>query len=60
MLDQLKPGTGAIPTFNNATDSGGPGYKFIKINVQGQANNGIHFKVFVHGNLTKSESNLLN
>lgn len=64
MLDQSMPiGTGAFPSFDNSTtgDAGGPGYKFIKIKVQGQPNNGIHFKVLVFGNLTiDSESSSSN
>lgn len=57
VFDQLPLGTGAIPTFNNASsDNGGPGHKFIKIDVQGQLGYGMHFQVLVFGNLTKSEN----
>lgn len=47
-----------MPSFSNSTESGGPGNKFIKINVQGQKHNGIHFKVMVYGAIrSRSESN---
>lgn len=63
VFDQLTPGLGAFPSFRNTSDSGGPGYKFMKINVQGQLGHGMHFKVFVYGTIPKSseisESNKL-
>jgi Transcription activator MBF2 len=59
VLDQLASGTGAFPSFNNnITESGGPGHKFVKIDVQGRLHYGMHFKVFVYGTMPiKSESN---
>lgn len=49
----MKNGTGAIPT----EQSGGPGHKFLKIDVQGKYGYGIHFRVLVFGKIqTKAES----
>jgi Transcription activator MBF2 len=52
VLDQLKPGTGAVPTYN----SGGVGENFVKINVAGKYGHGIHFKVIIWGKLPASEN----
>lgn len=51
VLDQMKYGTGAMPSYN----SGGYGEKFVFINVQGQHGHGIHFRIVVRGNLKKAE-----
>lgn len=50
----MEPGTGALPSFN----SGGPGKRFIFINVQGQYGYGIHFKIIVRGKLDSSENEI--
>jgi Transcription activator MBF2 len=52
VLDQLKPGTGAVPTYN----SGGVGENYVKINVAGKYGHGIHFKVIIWGKLPASEN----
>lgn len=54
VLDQMPDGTGAVPTFN----SGGPGQRFIFINVQGQFGHGVHFKIIVRGKLDQSENEI--
>lgn len=54
VLDQMPAGTGALPSYN----SGGPGQKFIFINVQGQPNSGIHFRIFVRGKLDSAENEI--
>lgn len=54
MLDQMIPGTGAMPSYN----SGGAGEKFVIINVQGQYGLGIHFRIVVKGKREKSENEI--
>lgn len=50
LIDQMQNRTGAEVL---GLVEGGRGHKFIKVNVQGQYGYGIHFKIFVWGNLMK-------
>lgn len=54
IFDQMINGTGAVPSYN----SGGTGHKFVFVNVEGQYGYGIHFKIFVRGNLKKTENEI--
>lgn len=50
----MAEGTGAVPSFN----SGGPGHRFVMINVQGQYGYGIHFKIIIIGKEDRSENEI--
>lgn len=61
IVDQIKDGTGGKPSLN----SGGVGFNWVKIDVQGQYEKGFHFRTYVFGlpdldpnkNTTPSPSN---
>ena len=53
VLDLIPNGKGAVPSLN----SGGKDHKFVFIDVEGQYDHGIHFKVIVWGIDQKNKKN---